>query len=82
MTQPTDRPDKVHHELPHGAEAADEFCEDCGYEPVLKRSLGTFQVFAIRPRAFFSARRERRASRRPSARLETGRVVSRSTRRT
>jgi amino acid transporter len=29
------------------AEAADDFCEDCGYEPELKRSLGTFQVFAV-----------------------------------
>ncbi|MCV7298321.1 amino acid permease [Mycobacterium barrassiae] len=26
---------------------ADEFCEDCGYEPELKRTLGQFQVFAI-----------------------------------
>nr|WP_090276499.1 amino acid permease [Mycolicibacterium komanii]CRL69911.1 amino acid transporter [Mycolicibacterium komanii] len=29
------------------AEGADDFCEDCGYEPELKRSLGAFQVFAI-----------------------------------
>jgi hypothetical protein len=28
-------------------EAADDFCEDCGYEPELKRTLGSFQVFAI-----------------------------------
>lgn len=28
-------------------EAADEFCEDCGYQPELKRSLGGFQIFAI-----------------------------------
>jgi amino acid transporter len=28
-------------------EAADNFCEDCGYQPELKRSLGGFQVFAI-----------------------------------
>jgi amino acid transporter len=28
-------------------ETADEFCEDCGYEPQLKRTLGGFQVFAI-----------------------------------
>jgi amino acid transporter len=28
-------------------EAADEFCEDCGYEPELKRTLNGFQVFAI-----------------------------------
>ena len=27
--------------------AADEFCEDCGYEPELKRTLNGFQVFAI-----------------------------------
>ena len=26
---------------------ADDFCEDCGYEPELKRTLGPFQVFAI-----------------------------------
>jgi amino acid transporter len=29
------------------AEDADEFCEDCGYEPELKRTLNGFQVFAI-----------------------------------
>jgi amino acid transporter len=28
-------------------ETADNFCEDCGYEPELKRTLGSFQVFAI-----------------------------------
>jgi amino acid transporter len=28
-------------------ETADEFCEDCGYEPELKRTLNGFQVFAI-----------------------------------
>jgi amino acid transporter len=28
-------------------ESADEFCEDCGYEPELKRTLGSFQVFAV-----------------------------------
>ncbi|KAA0108691.1 APC family permease [Mycolicibacterium sp. P1-5] len=28
-------------------EAADDFCEDCGYEPELKRTLNGFQVFAI-----------------------------------
>jgi amino acid transporter len=28
-------------------EAADDFCEDCGYQPELKRSLNGFQVFAI-----------------------------------
>ena len=27
--------------------AADEFCEDCGYEPELKRTLNSFQMFAI-----------------------------------
>src|SRR5689334_18075473 len=26
---------------------ANEVCEDCGYEPELKRTLGSFQVFAI-----------------------------------
>jgi amino acid transporter len=26
---------------------ADEVCEDCGYEPELKRTLGSFQVFAV-----------------------------------
>ena len=30
-----------------GTAAADEFCEDCGYEPELKRSLNSFQMFAI-----------------------------------
>jgi amino acid transporter len=28
-------------------QAADELCEDCGYEPELKRTLGSFQVFAV-----------------------------------
>jgi hypothetical protein len=26
---------------------ADDFCKECGYEPELKRTLGSFQVFAI-----------------------------------
>ena len=26
---------------------ADEICVDCGYEPELKRTLNSFQVFAI-----------------------------------
>lgn len=30
-----------------GPQAADSFCEDCGYEPELKRTLGSFQVFAV-----------------------------------
>jgi amino acid transporter len=34
-------------EVPKREQAGDEFCEDCGYEPELKRSLGSFQVFAI-----------------------------------
>ncbi len=29
------------------AKIADEVCEECGYEPELKRTLGSFQVFAI-----------------------------------
>ena len=29
------------------AESPDDYCEDCGYEPELKRTLGSFQVFAI-----------------------------------
>jgi len=29
------------------ADPSDEFCEDCGYEPELKRTLGSFQVFAV-----------------------------------
>lgn len=32
---------------PSGAESADEFCDDCGHQPELKRSLGGFQVFAV-----------------------------------
>ncbi len=28
-------------------DTADDFCEDCGYEPELKRTLNGFQVFAI-----------------------------------
>ena len=28
-------------------QAADSFFEDCGYEPELKRTLGSFQIFAI-----------------------------------
>ena len=30
-----------------GAESADQECQDCGYEPELKRTLGSFQVFAV-----------------------------------
>jgi amino acid transporter len=29
------------------AQVADEICEECGYEPELKRTLGSFQVFAV-----------------------------------
>jgi amino acid transporter len=29
------------------AQVADSFCEECGYEPELKRTLGSFQVFAV-----------------------------------
>jgi amino acid transporter len=29
------------------AQVADELCEDCGYEPELKRTLGSFQIFAV-----------------------------------
>ena len=28
-------------------QVADELCEDCGYEPELERTLGSFQVFAV-----------------------------------
>src|SRR5271156_3132886 len=28
-------------------QVADDFCKECGYEPELKRTLGSFQVFAI-----------------------------------
>jgi amino acid transporter len=28
-------------------ESFDEFCEECGYEPELKRSLSSFQMFAV-----------------------------------
>jgi amino acid transporter len=34
-------------EVPKGAQVADHFCEECGYEPKLKRTLGSFQVFAV-----------------------------------
>ena len=34
-------------EVEPGAQIADELCEECGYEPELKRTLGTFQVFAV-----------------------------------
>ena len=34
-------------EVSPGAQVADEVCEECGYEPELKRTLGSFQVFAI-----------------------------------
>jgi amino acid transporter len=30
-----------------GAALADSFCEDCGYQPELKRTLGSFQMFAV-----------------------------------
>jgi amino acid transporter len=29
------------------AQSAEEECRDCGYEPELKRTLGSFQVFAV-----------------------------------
>lgn len=32
--------------------AADEFCTDCGYEPELKRTLNSFQMFASDVRDF------------------------------
>src|SRR6201993_3970821 len=32
---------------PQVAQGADDFCEECGYQPELKRTLGSFQVFAI-----------------------------------
>ncbi len=34
-------------EVSEPAAAADDFCEECGYQPELKRTLGSFQVFAI-----------------------------------
>ena len=34
-------------EVSPDAQVADELCEECGYEPELKRTLGTFQVFAV-----------------------------------
>lgn len=34
-------------EVSPGAQVADDLCDECGYEPELKRSLGTFQVFAV-----------------------------------
>ena len=34
-------------EVEPGAQVADELCEECGYEPELKRTLGSFQVFAV-----------------------------------
>lgn len=34
-------------EVSPSAQVADDLCEDCGYEPELKRTLGSFQVFAV-----------------------------------
>ena len=34
-------------EISPDAAGADELCEDCGYEPELKRTLGSFQIFAV-----------------------------------
>ena len=34
-------------EISTQAQTADDFCEDCGYEPELKRTLGSFQIFAV-----------------------------------
>ena len=34
-------------EISTQAQTADDFCEDCGYEPELKRTLGSFQMFAV-----------------------------------
>ena len=34
-------------EISPDATDPDELCEDCGYEPELKRTLGSFQIFAV-----------------------------------
>jgi amino acid transporter len=34
-------------EVSPDARVADGLCEDCGYEPELKRTLGSFQIFAV-----------------------------------
>ncbi len=34
-------------EVSTGPQAADDTCRDCGYEPELKRTLGSFQIFAV-----------------------------------
>ena len=34
-------------EISTQAQTADDFYEDCGYEPELKRTLGSFQIFAV-----------------------------------
>jgi amino acid transporter len=34
-------------EAPTKTQTADEDCRDCGYQPELKRTLGSFQVFAV-----------------------------------
>jgi amino acid transporter len=34
-------------EVAKRTQVADDFCEECGYQPELKRTLGSFQVFAI-----------------------------------
>jgi amino acid transporter len=34
-------------EVSRPTQVADDFCEECGYEPELKRTLGSFQVFAV-----------------------------------
>jgi amino acid transporter len=34
-------------EAPIKVQTADEECRDCGYQPELKRTLGSFQVFAV-----------------------------------
>jgi hypothetical protein len=49
LTTPTILKGEVHAVtgLSKRTDAADDFREDCGYEPELKGTLGSFQVFAI-----------------------------------
>ena len=42
-----DRPPQIGRPLNERIDTADEECIDCGYEPELQRTLGSFQIFAI-----------------------------------
>ena len=57
-------------------QVADEPCEECGYEPELQRTLGSFQVFAVSFRIHLGRGRHLRNLRRRPAERRTGRDLA------